>query len=282
MKRSNRMTDRILILDFGSQVTQLIARRVRESGVYCEIQPYTMARRQDPRLRARRASSSRAARPRSPRRRRRARPTSCSRLGVPVLAICYGMQTMCAQLGGRVTLSDNQEFGRAMIDIVDDCALFAGLWPKGARAQVWMSHGDRVDAIPAGFRVVAATDSAPYAAIADDARRFYGVPVPPRGRPHAAGRRAPQEFHPPHLRLPRRLDDGGVSRPGGAAHPRPGRRAGGSFAASRAASIPRSPRRSSTRRSASASPASSSIPACCARARPRRSCACSAAITTSR
>jgi GMP synthase (glutamine-hydrolysing) len=94
---------------------------------------------------------------------------------VPVLAICYGMQTMCAQLGGRVTLSDHQEFGRAFIDILDDCLLFGGLWPKGAREQVWMSHGDKVDALPPGFRPVAASEGAPFAAIADDERRFYGV-----------------------------------------------------------------------------------------------------------
>jgi GMP synthase (glutamine-hydrolysing) len=167
------MTDRILILDFGSQVTQLIARRVRESGVYSEIHPYTMdaadIRAFAPKgviLSGGPASVTQAATPRA--------PETVFALGVPVLAICYGMQTMCAQLGGRVTISDNQEFGRAAIDIVDDCPLFAGLWPKGSRAQVWMSHGDRVDAMPPGFRVVAATDSAPYASIADDSRRFYG------------------------------------------------------------------------------------------------------------
>src|SRR5579864_730264 len=167
------MTDRILILDFGSQVTQLIARRVRENGVYSEIHPYTMSaeaiRAFAPKgiiLSGGPAFVTLAATPRA--------PDIVFDLGVPVLAICYGMQTMCAQLGGRVTLSDQQEFGRAVIDIVDDSPLFADLWPKGARAQVWMSHGDRVDAIPGGFRVVAATDSAPYASIADDERRFYG------------------------------------------------------------------------------------------------------------
>ena len=102
-------------------------------------------------------------------------PDIVFRLGVPVLAICYGMQTMCAQLGGRVTLSDHQEFGRAFIDVTGECRLFEGLWPKGAREQVWMSHGDKVDALPPGFRAVAASDGAPYAAIADDERRLYGV-----------------------------------------------------------------------------------------------------------
>ncbi len=166
--------DRVLILDFGSQVTQLIARRVRENGVYCEIHPYTIGeervREFAPRaviLSGGPASVTVATTPRA--------PDIVFRLGVPVLAICYGMQTMCAQLGGRVTLSDRQEFGRAFIDISGDCGLFVGLWPEGAREQVWMSHGDKIDALPPGFRAVASSDGAPYAAIADDERRFYGV-----------------------------------------------------------------------------------------------------------
>jgi GMP synthase (glutamine-hydrolysing) len=168
------MTDKILILDFGSQVTQLIARRVRENGVYCEIQPFTASEEKirafDPRgviLSGGPASVTVATTPRA--------PDIVFRLGVPVLAICYGMQTMCAQLGGRVTLSDRQEFGRAFIDVTGECRLFDNLWPQGAREQVWMSHGDKVDALPPGFRVVAASEGAPLAAIADDERRFYGV-----------------------------------------------------------------------------------------------------------
>jgi GMP synthase (glutamine-hydrolysing) len=168
------MTDRILILDFGSQVTQLIARRVRENGVYCEIQPYTVT---DEKIRAFAprgiilsggpASVTVATTPRA--------PDILFSLGVPVLAICYGMQTTCAQLGGRVTLSDHQEFGRAFIEVLGECRLFDELWPKGAREQVWMSHGDKVDALPPGFRAVASSDGAPFAAIADDERRIYGV-----------------------------------------------------------------------------------------------------------
>jgi GMP synthase (glutamine-hydrolysing) len=168
------MSDRVLILDFGSQVTQLIARRVRESGVYCEIHPFTIedaaVRDFAPRaiiLSGGPASVTAGSAPRA--------PDIVFQLGVPVLGICYGMQTMCDELGGRVTLSEHQEFGRAFIDILDDCLLFDGLWPKGAREQVWMSHGDRVDALPAGFRAVAASEAAPYAAIADDIRRFYGA-----------------------------------------------------------------------------------------------------------
>ena len=168
------MTDRILILDFGSQVTQLIARRVRESGVYCEIHPFTIAedkvREFAPAaviLSGGPASVTERTSPRA--------PQTVFALGVPVLGICYGMQTMCAELGGRVTLCDHQEFGRAFIDILGGCLLFDGLWPKGGREQVWMSHGDRVDALPRGFRAVAASEAAPFAAIADDERRFYGV-----------------------------------------------------------------------------------------------------------
>jgi len=168
------MTDKILILDFGSQVTQLIARRVRENGVYCEIQPYTVTEEKirafAPRgiiLSGGPASVTVATTPRA--------PDIVFSLGVPVLAICYGMQTTCAQLGGRVTLSDHQEFGRAFIDVLGECRLFEGLWPKGAREQVWMSHGDKVDALPPGFRPVASSDGAPFAAIADDERRIYGV-----------------------------------------------------------------------------------------------------------
>jgi GMP synthase (glutamine-hydrolysing) len=168
------MTDRVLILDFGSQVTQLIARRVRESGVFCEIHPYTIGDAQvrdfDPRaiiLSGGPASVTAGTAPRA--------PDIVLKLGVPVLGICYGMQTMCDELGGRVSLSEHQEFGRAFVDILDDCLLFDGLWAKGGRAEVWMSHGDRVDALPAGFRAVASTEAAPFAAVADDLRRFYGA-----------------------------------------------------------------------------------------------------------
>src|SRR5260221_6302129 len=169
------MTDRVLILDFGSQVTQLIARRLRENGVYGEIHPFNMSdaaiAAYDPKaiiLSGGPASVTLADTPRA--------PQSVFERGVPVLGICYGQQTMCAQLGGRVEGSDHREFGRAFIDIVgDDCKLFDGLWPKGAREQVWMSHGDRVIEMPAGFRVVATSEGAPFAVLADDQRRFYGT-----------------------------------------------------------------------------------------------------------
>ncbi len=96
-------------------------------------------------------------------------------MGVPVLGICYGQQAMAAQLGGKVAPSDQREFGRAFIEITDDCALFEGLWPRGSREQVWMSHGDRVEVLPPGFRVVATSEGAPFAVVADDKRSFYGT-----------------------------------------------------------------------------------------------------------
>ncbi|MCH7711473.1 MAG: glutamine-hydrolyzing GMP synthase, partial [Proteobacteria bacterium] len=168
----------VLILDFGSQVTQLIARRVRESGVHAEIVPFDRGaealRASSPQaviLSGGPASVIAAGTPRA--------PEAIFTLGVPVLGICYGQQTMVAQLGGEVERSDQREFGRAVIDITDDCALFEGLWPKGGRQQVWMSHGDRVISLPEGFRPVATSEGAPFAAIADDARRFYGVQFHP-------------------------------------------------------------------------------------------------------
>ncbi|MGP1395217.1 MAG: glutamine-hydrolyzing GMP synthase [Inquilinaceae bacterium] len=180
--------DRILILDFGSQVTQLIARRVRESGVYCEIWPFNAA--PDDRIRAfgakgiilsgGPASVTEATTPRA--------PQIVFELGVPVMGICYGQQTMCAQLGGTVETSDHREFGRAFIEVEASCRLFEGLWDRGRREQVWMSHGDRVTRLPDGFSVVATSEGAPFAVIADDARRFYGVQFHPEvvHTPHGA------------------------------------------------------------------------------------------------
>jgi len=179
--------DRILILDFGSQVTQLIARRLREAGVYCEIWPWTA----DPDriagfaprgiiLSGGPASVTEAESPRAPRR--------VFEMGVPVLGICYGQQDMCAQLGGEVLAGDHREFGRAFVDVRDECALTEGVWAKGGREQVWMSHGDRVTRLPPGFRVIGTSEGAPHAIVADDARRFYGVQFHPEvaHTPHGA------------------------------------------------------------------------------------------------
>jgi len=170
--------DSILIVDFGSQVTQLIARRVREAGVYSEIAPFGRAAEALERMRPKGiilsggpASVTLANSPRA--------DPDLFEAGVPVLGICYGQQLMAGQLGGRVVAGDHSEFGRAFIEIVDSCALFEGLWHAGERHQVWMSHGDKVEAMPDGFRAVARSEGAPFAATADDARRFYGVQFHP-------------------------------------------------------------------------------------------------------
>jgi len=182
------VNDRALIVDFGSQVTQLIARRVREAGVYCEIHPCTKVdaaflARFAPRaviLSGGPASVTEADTPRA--------DPAIFAAGVPVLGICYGQQTMVEQLGGRVEPGATREFGRAIVEVTDDCALFDGVWRLGGRETVWMSHGDRVVALPPGFRSVAVSEGAPFAAIADDARRFYAVQFHPEvvHTPHGA------------------------------------------------------------------------------------------------
>ena len=177
--------DRVVILDFGSQVTQLIARRLRESGVYCEILPPTLdpARLDGAKaiiLSGGPASVTRGESPRAPDR--------VFQAGVPVLGICYGQQAMCAQLGGEVEQSDHQEYGAAYLHVTEDCALFHGAWQPGTKEQVWMSHGDKVTRLPPGFRAVARSEGAPLAVVADDARRFYGVQFHPEvmHTPHGA------------------------------------------------------------------------------------------------
>ena len=146
--------DKILIVDFGSQVTQLIARRVREEGVYSEIVPFNKAEAAFAAMKPKAvilsggpASVLDADAPSA--------PLSILNAGVPVLGICYGEQTMAQQLGGTVEAGHHREFGRAAIEITDDCALFDGVWEKGGKYDVWMSHGDRVTKLPEGFRAVA-------------------------------------------------------------------------------------------------------------------------------
>jgi len=182
------VTDTILILDFGSQVTQLIARRVRESGIYCEIHPFAKGAEALKRLKPRGVIFSGGPASvldikDSPR-----APDEIFKSGLPILGICYGQQTLVAQLGGKVESSDHREFGRAFIEVIGECDLLAGLWPKGAREQVWMSHGDRVVEMPPGFHRVAVSDGAPFAIIGDDKRRYYGVMFHPEvvHTPHGA------------------------------------------------------------------------------------------------
>jgi len=192
------MHDRILILDFGSQVTQLIARRVREAHVYCEIHPCDVdeafVRRFAPKgvilsgspMSAHEESTDRA-------------PQAVFALGVPVLGICYGMQTMAQQLGGRVEPGARREFGYAEARARGHTRLLEGI--EDARnaeghglLKVWMSHGDKVVEMPAGFRLMASTDSCPIAGMADEARRFYAVQFHPEVTHTPQGAKILQRF----------------------------------------------------------------------------------------
>ncbi|GGZ39614.1 glutamine-hydrolyzing GMP synthase [Asticcacaulis endophyticus] len=166
--------EKVLIIDFGSQVTQLIARRVRECGVYCEIHPFTKA-----------AEALKNVQPNavilsgSPHSVVDAGPTVDKALfdmGLPVFGICYGEQLMCDLLGGKVESGHHREFGRAEIEITTSSPIFKGL---DAKETVWMSHGDRVTAIPDGFEVIAVSEGAPFAAIANEDKRFYAVQFHP-------------------------------------------------------------------------------------------------------
>jgi GMP synthase (glutamine-hydrolysing) len=213
--------DRILILDFGSQVTQLIARRVRESGVYCEIWPFTgpsnLSCHPDPGFSPGEGSHELAGDPSSQAPQddilmkaiREFNPkglifsggplsvndegapmvdSQIFEMDLPVFGICYGQQLLARQLGGEVVSHEHREFGKAWIDIIEDSDIFEGFWAKGGREQVWMSHGDRVVKLPPGFRTVAKSEGAPDCIMADDRRKFYGVQFHPEvvHTPHGA------------------------------------------------------------------------------------------------
>ena len=162
-----------LIIDFGSQVTQLIARRVRENGVYCEIHPFNKVdadflKRFQPKaiiFSGGPASVMDAGSPRA--------AEEAFKLGVPIMAICYGQQTMQVQLGGVVEGGHAREFGRADVEIKKASPLFEGVWDVGARYPVWMSHGDRVTKLAEGFEVVATSENAPFAIAVDEKRKYY-------------------------------------------------------------------------------------------------------------
>ncbi|MHB1110061.1 MAG: glutamine-hydrolyzing GMP synthase [Devosia sp.] len=171
-------SDAILIVDFGSQVTQLIARRIREAGVYCEVHPFSHA-----------AGAFKALKPKgivlsgspastlddnAP-----AVHPDLLAAGVPILGICYGQQALCMALGGKVEAGHHREFGRAEVTVEKPSALYEGVWELGSSHQVWMSHGDRVTAIPPGFEVVGTSPGAPFAMIADEARRIWAVQFHP-------------------------------------------------------------------------------------------------------
>lgn len=185
--------DTILIIDFGSQVTQLIARRVREAGVYSEIVPFQSATEAFKRIRPKAVILSGSPHSTvdigSPR-----APQEIFEADIPILGICYGEQTMCAQLGGKVEADHEREFGRADLEVEENSALFKGVWEKGKHYQVWMSHGDRVTALPPGFKVIGTSKGAPYAAIADEKRRFYAVQFHPEVVHTLDGARLLQNF----------------------------------------------------------------------------------------
>jgi GMP synthase (glutamine-hydrolysing) len=166
--------DKILIIDLGSQVTQLIARRVREEKVYCEIVPFQKAQEAFEAMRPKGVILSGGPASVLDRDAPLA-PAAIYEAGVPVLGICYGEQAMAAQLGGVVEGGHHREFGRAEVLVTEDSPLFEGVWRKGERYPVWMSHGDRVTRLPTGFRVVGTSANAPIAMIADERRKFYAT-----------------------------------------------------------------------------------------------------------
>jgi GMP synthase (glutamine-hydrolysing) len=169
----NPAHERVLIVDFGSQVTQLIARRLREMGVYCEVHPYNRAEGViaagfNPKAVIFSGGPASVTTKNSPR-----APEGAFDLGVPILAICYGQQTMAVQLGGEVEGGHAAEFGRADVEIREASPLFDGFWKVGGKYPVWMSHGDRVTRLPDGFRVIGTSENAPFAIAVDEKRRYY-------------------------------------------------------------------------------------------------------------
>ena len=183
-----------LIVDFGSQVTQLIARRLRESGIYCEIHPYqnvdeALIRKLAPKaviLSGGPASVSDDGAPRA--------NQMLFELGVPVLGICYGQMVMVHQLGGQADGGHHREFGRAFVKLERASELFDGIADIGGEEEVWMSHGDRVTELPPGFEVQGASPNAPFAVLADPARRFYGLMFHPEVAHTPAGSRILHNF----------------------------------------------------------------------------------------
>jgi GMP synthase (glutamine-hydrolysing) len=166
--------DKILIVDFGSQVTQLIARRVREDGVYSEIVPFQKAEQAFREMRPKAvilsggpASVHEQGSPRA--------PQIIFESGVPVLGICYGQMTMAAQLGGEVEGGHHREFGRADVEVKAPSCLFEQAWKVGENHEVWMSHGDRITRMPPGFEIAGVSANAPFAVIQDEKRKYYGL-----------------------------------------------------------------------------------------------------------
>ena len=185
--------ERALIIDFGSQVTQLIARRLRESGVYCEIHPFNKVdeaslKAYNPQAIILSGGPASVTTKDSPR-----ADSAVFDLGVPVLGICYGQQTMMAQLGGVVESGTSREFGRAHIERTGSSKLFDGLFENDTE-EVWMSHGDHVAQMAEGFEIIARSDGAPYAVIADETRGYYGTQFHPEVVHTVNGRQMLENF----------------------------------------------------------------------------------------
>jgi GMP synthase (glutamine-hydrolysing) len=217
--------DKILIVDFGSQVTQLIARRVREEGVYSEIVPFNKAEaafaEMKPKAVILSGGPASVLDDNAP-----SAPLSILTAGVPVLGICYGEQTMAQQLGGTVEAGHHREFGRAAIEITDTCALFDGVWEVGGKYDVWMSHGDRVTKMPEGFapsprRRARRSRSSP--TTSENSMRCSSTP---KWRIRPTAQTDPQ-LRAQHRRLHRRLDHARLPRGSHREDPRPGRQGQG-------------------------------------------------------
>jgi len=170
--------DAILIVDFGSQVTQLIARRIRETGVYCEIHPFQSAGAAVAALKPKGIVLSGGPASTLDENAPTIDPAILS-AGVPILGICYGQQALCMALGGKVEAGHDREFGRAEVKVQKLSALYEDIWDLGTEHQVWMSHGDRVVELPEGFEVVGTSANAPFAMIANEARRIWAVQFHP-------------------------------------------------------------------------------------------------------
>ncbi|RWM77598.1 MAG: glutamine-hydrolyzing GMP synthase [Mesorhizobium sp.] len=192
MKIANH-PDTVLIVDFGSQFTQLIARRIREAGVFSEIVPFQSAEAAFKRIKPKAvilsggpASTGDIGSPRA--------PQIVFDGGVPVLGICYGQMAMCVQMGGVAESSDHREFGRAFVEIQKDSPLFEGLWAPGQRHQVWMSHGDRVISLPKRFEVFGKSEGSPFAIFGNVERKMYGIMFHPEVVHTPDGARLLQNF----------------------------------------------------------------------------------------
>ena len=235
------MHDKILIVDFGSQVTQLIARRVREEKVYCEIVPFQKAeeafRTMKPKAVILSGGPASVLDKDAP-----LAPKAIYDAGVPLLGICYGEQAMAQQLGGKVEGGHHREFGRAEVEVIADSPIFEGVWTKGEKYPVWMSHGDRVTKLPNGFKVLGISPNAPIAIIGDDARKFYATQfhLEVMHTPHGAA--LLRNFVRKVAGLDRRLDHARLQGRGDREDPQAGGQGQGDLRAVRRRRFARSPR----------------------------------------